>query len=325
MIKLERNNSRYNFNADTNKYHINCDEIKKDPDKYILPEYVIKNKSDISILKSVINPLFDKISPKQKHIVVKIGKTNKTIEKEFQIGNLLETNNIPGFIHYMCLFRCYDNTYQIIENNKDIVNNLKICKANSDEDNIKSILVMPFIPEKSIKNFKWNKYNSLKSIIQQTLLSICIAYHKLGFIHNDLHLDNILIKKTKKEYIRYDFTSQQSNDKIILDIKTYGYTVVIMDFDSSFINVDKQQCYKNYWYDIMNMILRLNIDLENNDGDKINIIHLSKISSFIEQNIKNNISYMKTIKLIEMIDNIEFTIIKKPTYTVPVYNPNVFI
>lgn len=314
MNKIERDSYTYNYNSDTNKYHIDCEKFKKDPDKYIINEHIIKNKSDITVFKSVIDKV---ISAKHKHIVLKIGKINKTIEKEFYIGHLLETNNIPGFIHYMCLFQCYDNTYQLLENKKYDIKNLHICTAKPDNDIIKSILVMPFIQEDSIKNYKWNndKYNILKSVIQQSILSIFMAYHKLGFIHNDLHLDNILLKKTKKDVITYQ------TDIFNYNIKSYGYKVIIMDFDSSFVNIDKNVGNQTYWHNLLNMISRLQTDLKTIDEDRINILNFSKIISFIEKNLQNNISYLKTSRLVDMFNDITITTIKLPQF---IYNPNVF-
>ena len=91
----------------------------------------------------------------------------------------------------MCLFNCFDNTYYNIK--EDLKKNL--CSASHTEENKKVVLIMPFIAEGSIKNFNWieNKLDILKSVLSQTIMSLFLAYHKLGFLHNDMHLDNILI------------------------------------------------------------------------------------------------------------------------------------
>ena len=94
-----------------NKYHIDCNELEKNPS--IIPiifNKIIKNQNDTTILQSVIT---DKsITQNNRHIVVKIGKVNRTIEKEFNIGKKLEQEKLNGFINYICLFNCYDNTYR---------------------------------------------------------------------------------------------------------------------------------------------------------------------------------------------------------------------
>jgi hypothetical protein len=118
MNRLERNHHKPDG---SNKYHLDCYELEKNPSSIpIISEKIIKNQGDVTILESIINDT--NITSKQKHIVVKIGKINKTIEHEFMIGKFLEKHNLPGFIRYMCLFKCYDDIYQKIEmNNKPLV------------------------------------------------------------------------------------------------------------------------------------------------------------------------------------------------------------
>ena len=112
---------RYFKNDAANKYHIDCGELEKNPNSIpVILEKVIKNKNDITILESIIR---DKnITSNQKHIVVKIGKVNKSIMKEYQIGRKLQEQKIYGFINFMCLFKCFDDIYDKIvtsEENKE--------------------------------------------------------------------------------------------------------------------------------------------------------------------------------------------------------------
>ncbi len=305
MNRLERNHHKPDG---ANKYHINCNELEKNPSS--IP--VIKNKDDITILESIIN---DKnITSKQKHIVIKIGKVNKRIENEFMIGKFLEKHNISGFIKYMCLFKCFDDIYHKIDTNN--IKSLSLCNAKKEDENMKAILVMPFISEGSIRTFKWNsdKYEVLKSVILQTIMSVFTAYQKYGFLHNDLHLDNILIKKTKKENIEYEYENRK--------IKTFGYKIVIMDFETSFINVEHSVGNVSYWQNLLNMISRLNFDILNKDGDTVHLDNLNDITGFIiqQQNLKS--SALKTKKILDMIENSKFKIIEIPK--IKSYNPNVF-
>jgi predicted unusual protein kinase regulating ubiquinone biosynthesis (AarF/ABC1/UbiB family) len=69
--------------------------------------------------------------------------------------------------------------------------------------------------------------NEIISIINQVIASTTLAFEKLGFIHGDLHLGNVLIKNTKKDFIKYKY-----NDKD-LEIKTNGIEIVMFDFDRS--------------------------------------------------------------------------------------------
>ena len=137
-----------------NKYHIDCNKLEKNPS--IIPiifNKVIKNQNDTTILQSIIT---DKsITQNNRNIVVKIGKVNRTIENEYNIGKKLENEKLTGFINYICLFNCYDDTYDNIEKKN---NNLEsLCSAKKEEENLKTVLIMPYINEGSIKNFKWSK------------------------------------------------------------------------------------------------------------------------------------------------------------------------
>jgi hypothetical protein len=303
-----------------NKYHINCQELEKSPSSIpIILEKVIKNNNDVTILESIIT---DKtITSKQKHIVVKIGNISKTIEKEFYIGKILENKNISGFIRYMCLFVCYDNSYHNINENKVH----QLCSAKKEEENKKAILVMPFIQEGSIKNFNWfngDKFDILKSILQQVILSLFISYKSCGFLHNDLHLDNILLKKTKKQSIDY-ILDEKGTTNTNISIKTHGYKALIMDFDSSMINVDIKTGIAFYWRNIYNMMSRIETDLKNKKS-VITVSNNNNLISFIsEQSTNNNCHDMlkQTIKLVDMIDDMKFKIIYLPQEKKYVYNP----
>jgi hypothetical protein len=303
---------RYFKKNGSNKYHIDCEWLEKNPDSIkVSIEKSIQNTNDISVLKSVIN-IFK--NQRNRNIVVKIGKVNKTIEKEYQIGKILEKEKNIGFINYICLFTCYDDTYDKIKQNK-VTGSKSICNAEKIDDQKKVVLIMPFIADGSIKKFNWSNlsFDILKSVLQQTIMSICYAYDKCGFIHGDLHLDNILLKKTKKNVIVY-------GDNI--EIKTYGYKIIIMDFDSSFINIEHQSGIEFYWLNLYNVLTRVNSDIGNSKGDKINMNNMNKITTFIDNQRIHKKSHLNTLKLLEIINDSSFSIIEKPKANF-VYNPNI--
>ena len=310
-----------------NKYHIDCNELEKNPSLIpIIIKNVIQNKNDTTILQSIIT---DKsITQNNRNIVVKIGKINRTIEKEFNIGKQLENEKLTGFINYICLFNCYDNTYNnlkvdIEKNNNNIES---LCSAKKKEENLKTVLIMPYINEGSIKNFKWNKekYDALKSVILQTIMSVFTAYQLCGFLHNDLHLDNILIKKTKKETFNYKFKNEKDKNKDIeINIKADGYKIVIMDFENSMINIKDKDGLRTYWSNLLNMMLRLYHDIKNEDNDIIRMDNLSNITSFIEKQEKSNENIMNTFILLDMIKDAKFIIIKQIKSKL-IYDPNVY-
>ena len=328
MIRnLERHNHKENG---SNKYNINCLSLETHPDTIDIKK-IVKNKSDISILEALINTTKQKniVNNKSNHknIVVKIGSTKRTIEKEYKIGKTLEAQNIIGFIIYMCLFNCFDNTYYNIK--EDIQKPL--CSAKHIDENEKVVLIMPYIAEGSIKNFNWTleKFDILKSVLLQSVMSLFLAYHKLGFLHNDIHLDNILIKKTKKQYIEYEYDTimkhnGKTNDTNNIKIPTNGYKIVILDFDSSMINLDKDIGIEFYWSNLENMLSRINTDLKTKSGDIINMVDLAKnILSFISKQKQSKGHYFETLKLLDMINTSTIKLINNPI-TSFTYNPNIF-
>lgn len=318
ICSLERNYSYYNADVG-NKYKINCNSLNKHTDTIELKK-IVKNKNDISIIEAIINTYntYNIINNTSRHnnIVIKIGNTNRTIEKEYKIGNALEKTHIPGFIKYMCLFNCFDNTYYNI--NEHIKQPL--CSAPHTKDNEKVVLIMPYIAEGSVKNFNWTLQHSniLKSVLSQTVMSLFLAYHTIGFLHNDIHLDNILIKKTKKTHISYEY------DNII--IPSYGYKIVILDFDSSMINVNKDLTIEFYWANLENMLSRVNTDLKTKliNGDIINMVELAQnILSYIDKQKQIKGNYINTLVLINMINTSTIRIIQNPFNNLQ-YNPNIY-
>jgi hypothetical protein len=89
---------------------------------------VIQKKRDVRIFKGLLQ--------KTNNIVVKIGKS-ETIEKEFLISNKLR--DIPGFIKYLCYFKC-----------NNIIANSSICSNEGDEN---FVLLMRYYKFGSIKNY----------------------------------------------------------------------------------------------------------------------------------------------------------------------------
>jgi len=308
LSQLQR--TKYKKNGG-NKYQVDCSFISNNP-KNIHIENMIRNKNDISILTAFIdNP---KIITKHKHIVIKIGKENKTIEKEYTIGIALNKEKLVGFIQFICLFDCFDDT-----NKTDLIPINGICNGEQKQENKKNVLIMPFFVDGSIKNYNWlkDKFIILKSLLQQAIMSIFIAYHKLGFLHGDLHLDNILMKRTTKNNLCYEC------DGIQKQIDTNGYKIAIMDFDSSWIGVDKKKCIEFYWLNIYNMLSRVSIDLTNHNSDKIGLDNNIKILLFITKQKDNKTDCINTLKLLNMIDDAEIQITKNPFDNLK-YDPTVF-
>ena len=151
-------------------------------------------------------------------------------------------------------------------------------------------------------------------------MSTIQAYQKLGFIHGDFHLDNILLKKTKKKYITYNLETDKGIKEI--QIPSNEYKVIIMDFENSWIIENRVDGIELFWSNIYNMISRLNWDLEDNNKNKVNFVNLSSIISYIEKQKELKSNCNRANKIITMINESPIKFVKIPK-TSFVYNPNV--
>lgn len=285
------------------KYFIDCSLIPTKEPISVIPDAILKNENDVSIIRAIF--AYSKHIKKNKKIVIKIAHKSKTNQKEYNISNRLK--DIPCFIQYIC----FDQTYSYVKKNGKVPQ--YICTADNIGDNDHHVLISSNIELGSVKNYKWtiNNINMLRSILKQSLIGIMYAYVQHGFLHNDLHLDNILIKRTKKESIVY-------NDEISL--KTENYKPVIMDFDLSSIDVDREKGVEYYWNNIYNMFSRLQTDL----NDKI--IPTNNYDQLLHT-LRSNLMNRKGISVIEhrdhllpLIDGLSFK--NAEPLMIPVYDPS---
>jgi hypothetical protein len=308
---------RKHSTSETEKYKvIDCQKIvDKDVDttKWIKLEEVIKKTRDLKILKGILLP--------NNSIVVKIGKS-ETIEREYKISQLL--SQIPGFIIYLCYFSCNNNIEKIISNSSICAKegdlglaklNQRVLEAMPPQDLLK-ILVMKEYLEGDIKHFDWdikhfdwdkNNFIILLSLIKQIIASLYLAYEKIGFIHNDVHFGNFLIKKTKEETIKYSNLSQ--------DIKLYGYKAIIMDFENSLFDNVKEN-YNFLYQSIEQIIFGIKWYLD------INTNNLEPIKEYLSNHMKNNTKLDINI-LLSLIDKLEF-VDRTLKNKILKYDPNIF-
>jgi serine/threonine protein kinase len=286
MSVLHKNRSS-SISSETSKYYIKCDAVdtanrikivkllqkQKDEDSRVLLAYLEKNRSKMNI-------------------VVKMGRENTTIRKEYSMSQRLHNANCSGFIKFTCIFECYDN------NSPD-----KICQG-TPENTKKEVLIMKYFNEGSIKSHSWTNTNFhiLRSVLIQTIYSLLVAYHNTGFIHNDSHLDNILIKRTTRTHSDYQI------DGRIIEVETNNYTCVIMDFENCLF-IDKSSPLF-FWKMIENIIARVGIELTTNKGDKIEVSNIYEILAYISSNKNNN--YLHVLNIIPMIHRMEFTVLCIP-------------
>jgi hypothetical protein len=155
-------------------------------------------------------------------VVIKIGRPD-ILSKEYTIG--LRLKDFPNFIRYYCNFSCLDTK----DNLEGLVHgHLKRVCTDGGKINI-GVLVMPYYSLGDIESYGWREeeLDVLKNVLKQICFSLMYAYEKTGFLHNDEHLGNILLRKTNKSSLKYGDIELQLN----------GMYAVIMDFEKSTIGV----------------------------------------------------------------------------------------
>lgn len=270
-----KNNIRNNTNSI--KYSVNCqskiDTNNDTADLLDIISTIDATSSDYKLFKGLLE--------KKEKIVIKIGSS--ILKTEYEFGSMLKKLHIPTFIHFFCLFHCKDNFQSINANTK------VLCKKYG-KDTI-NVIVMPNIELGTIDNstYKWNRdnFDVLKNVLKHITASLLYAHKEIGFIHNDLHLGNIMLKKTTRKEISYgEFGS----------LECMGIIPIIMDFDKSIIQennfsmlYDKLQTTMEYMAPLTDIKINMNL-----------------VVNYLEQLIKKNSIPTKHIcnKIYDTIDKI---------------------
>jgi len=319
MIKLVK--TRYTDRGGGDKYYIDCSAYSENPDTIHIQTLIRNTKdTDVVILKAVATD--ETIQKKNRHIVVKISPNpNKTPEdmasKEYRIGETIHQHQLSGFIRYICLFSCFDNSSKKFEpiepRHPPIPKVAKICKAVETTDNKKNVLVMPYIREGSVEKYNWTTDNIdlLKNLLIHTILSSATAFQKIGLIHGDFHLGNVLFKRTKITEINYAFANGQS-----VNVPTMGYKTVIMDFEKTDLGIIDPYLF---WNDLRNLLLK--VDGLKNDSNGI-VNWDSNIIVFVENMRNNRKSADHVTEFVEIVNKSNLRI--ERLAPMPKYDPNVF-
>ena len=303
------------------KYYVDCSAYAANPEVFEI-ETMLRNTNHIAILKAVLHANEPTIHDKKK-VVIKIGRSNAITKNEFVIGEQLYQERLLGFIKYVCLFTCYDDTSEryteITATGISEHVSGKICGADPSKTNQKDVLVMPYIPLGSVENHQWGEsdVSLVKSLVMQVLVSLAVAYDTIGFIHGDMHLGNILFKTTKSTAIRY--TSPTLGD---ISVPTLGHKIVLMDFEKSEIYAKKNKdTLKLFWADINTVLNRMN-SLPVNHGYTMTWF-IGDILNKVQESKKQNISCTRDV-ILELFTMIEHSDMIFEQITRVRYDPNVY-
>ena len=278
---------RYRNRGGGDKYYIDCSHYAENSDS-IEVKSLLRYISDknVSILEAVMKD--ETINSKYRHIVVKIGESNSITKTEYENGETLK--NLNGFIKYILVSEI--------------------------DENIKDVLVMPYIKEGPIEKYNWTSENVdiLKNLMIHTVLSMAVAFKSVGFIHRDLHLSNVLLKKinkNEKKEIRYEFSKD-----VIISVPIMGYKVVIMDFEKGELNTNDVY----YFWDDLHHALKDIDGMVNNQNQKVYWKEENQIISFIKKMREDRMPLRNVFKLVDDINNSTLTI--KDTNPPLTYNAN---
>lgn len=235
---LSPNRLSLHNNEDSFKYKLEC-QSKIDPENPETKEW-LEIQSKLNHFGDV--KLFTGILEQKKTIIVKIG-TDKLLTKEYDIGKIIDILHLPTFINFICIFSCNDNIKSIDSklNNNNNTNRKYLCRKTGDK---LTIIIMPYIKLGLLYIFKWNRDNFyiLKNMLKHIIMSLCYARFKIGFIHKDLHIGNVLIKHTTRKNIDY---------KEFGHLETFNYIPIIIDYDRSIIkqsnDFDEPDIYNDFF------------------------------------------------------------------------------
>jgi serine/threonine protein kinase len=155
-----------------------------------------------------------------KHCIVKFGNV-RNLQEEYDASLVLK--DYTNFIQFYCFFSCPESFQEVIHRN--YATHPRICFSSGKDAALLGGIVMPYYPKGSINQYPWKRKHLpiFYNILCQVCFALANAYAQTGFVHNDLHADNVLIKITKKQTLTY-------GSAISLPVLN-GYYAVLMDLE----------------------------------------------------------------------------------------------
>jgi hypothetical protein len=302
IVKLHKQSNTRKINitggVDSSKYFIQCKDVEHIND-WLRNASVLNYSTERAIVTALLD---DTRFQKQMNVIVKISQSS-TIDKEYAIAEKIKTARIPGFILFICKLQCNDNLQRYNNNPRGV----QLCSGQSED--VQNLLVMPYISGGSMRAYAWESHSpkQLVSCLTQLVLSLASAFQQIGLLHSDIHLDNVLLRHTRKKTILYDTYGE---------VATEGLQVVIMDFDKSFIGVDKKHTAE-FYKDIQKIFFELMYTM------RLNFTNQEIINSFLNSKIFSNSPPLEDVNLLIQYINGIVSVNKKsaPSLT---YNPNPF-
>jgi len=213
MATFLKKSSSTGLKQESSKYKLDCQSR-------LTPE-TSDTSTWLNVLQKIpnVNILIGNVDISKKTIVVKF-ESYKEMEKEYEISKTIYDSKLQNFIKYYCFFSCNEDRkkFEILEIESK---KLPLCTGLGKNT---GFIIMPFYNLGSIAMYNWSISNLhiLKSILIQLVFALYESFEKIGFVHQDLHLYNVLLRKTKKEEMHYKTINKS--------VKTEGFYPIIMDF-----------------------------------------------------------------------------------------------
>jgi serine/threonine protein kinase len=193
-------------------------------------KYIIPTNDWLKPLK----PLITSISTKGKIMLAKMIDKEKVIVKLTKNIDIRRIKNISYLVKYFsnfpkiyCIFQCREDETNF---DTDYLNVRGFCKQNPLEtDQLITLEIMKLYKNKLSEFSQKLNLGNIKLFMKQLIFGLMHAFQANGFIHGDLHIDNILLNISDLDI------------KLNYKISKYNYSIdtqtvcIIMDFDRSIL------------------------------------------------------------------------------------------
>lgn len=190
----------------------------------VIDSLLASTGSETGILKGILD--------NAKQVVVKFGVAAH-MTTDYEAAKALFDADVPNAIKYVCSFTCNDTTTNLLKQNYG--HQSHIC--NGPGDGV-GCIVMPYYALGSMDAYPWRMATLpvLKACLRQLGCAMMVAFERIGFVHNDVHLGNVLMRKTQKKEVVYGEAG----------VDTEGMYPMLMDFERSTVGAkDPTPVYHN--------------------------------------------------------------------------------
>lgn len=187
-MELIKDKYTRSINRTIKKYYVNFCKEKIMGDSNTRDWLIMKN---LLLDEKVIQGILFRTS----EVVIKLGKKEE-IDREYDINEKLQ--NFKGFVRYICRFSCKDDLNKYKHENGMWSDN-GFCDPNEPDKT--NAIIMQYYPLGSIQRPKYEwiycNFKILKDLLKQVVEILIFTNKSIGFLHNDIHLDNVMLTKSK--------------------------------------------------------------------------------------------------------------------------------